>query len=247
MAVTSHRKVSRKALKQPDEFVNTLERIGDLVAANFARVVIGAIVLVLAIVIAFAASLYSQHHQRIASERFYRAINALSDKDYKSAQQGFSTVARKDSNRTLGRLARFYLATTYLAQNQPSKARDALRNYLAGGGNHLFRQMALTQLGVANEDLGDYRDAYSAYAKAAQMNGPEKARAEIGAARTLALTGNRQGAITAYQQFLRENPFAQQRAEVIETLAQMGAPPEPPAKENSSPPATGTTNKALGH
>jgi tetratricopeptide (TPR) repeat protein len=247
MAVTSHRRISRKGLKQPDEFVSILERIGDLIAANSARVIIGAITLVLAIVTVFVASFYSQYRQRIASEQFYRAINSLSDKDYKSAQQGFSAVARNDSGRTLGHLARFYLATTYLAQNQASKARGTLQHYLAKGGDHLFQQMALAQLGVANEDLGDYRDAHSAYVKAAQLDGPEKARAEIGAARTLALLGDHQGAITAYQQFLRENPFAQQRAEVIEALAQMGAPPQPLVKEIGSSAAAGTANETRGH
>jgi predicted negative regulator of RcsB-dependent stress response len=247
MAVTSHRKISRKALKQPDEFVSTLERIGDLIEANLARVIVGAVALVVVIVTVFVASLYSQYRRRIASEQFYRAINSLSDKDYKSAQQGFSTLVQNDSGRTLGHLARFYLATTYLAQNQASKARGILQKYLAKGGDGRFRQMALTQLGIANEDLGDYRDAHSAYVKAAQLNGPDKARAEIGAARTLALIGDRQGAITAYQQFLRENPFAQQRTEVIEALAQMGAPPQPPIQKISSSAAAGTVKETRDH
>jgi predicted negative regulator of RcsB-dependent stress response len=247
MAVTSHRKISRKALKQPDEFVSTLERIGDLIAVNFARVIFGAIALVLVIVTVFVASFYSQYRQRIASEQFYHAINSLSDKDYKSAQQRFSTLVQNDSGRTLGRLARFYLATTYLAQNQASTARGILQKYLAKGGEGWFRQMALTQLGIADEDLGDYRDAHSTYVKAAQLSGPDKARAQIGAARTLALIGDRQGAITAYQQFLRENPFTQQRAEVIEALAQMGAPPQPLIQKISSPAAAGTVKETRDH
>jgi predicted negative regulator of RcsB-dependent stress response len=247
MAISPHHKVSRKALKQPDEFVSTLDWIGDWVAANLARVIIGAIALVAAVVIIFAASFYSQYRRRIASEQFYRAINALSDKDYKTAEVGFSGLVQNDGGRTLGHLARLYLATTYLAQNQTSKARDALRNYLADGGNRLFRQMALTQLGVTDEDLGDYHGARAAYVQAAQLDGPEKARAQIGAARTLALIGDRQGAIAGYQQFLRENPFAQQRDEVIEALAQMGAPPEPPVKYNGPPAAGGTTNTTPGH
>jgi tetratricopeptide (TPR) repeat protein len=247
MAVPSHRKVSRKALKQPDEFVSTLDWIGDLAARNLARIIIGAVALITAMVIVFVVSFYSQYRQRIVSEQFYRAINALSDKDYKTAEEGFSVLAQNDSGRPLGHLARFYLATTYLAQNQTAKARDALRNYLAEGGSRLFQQMALTQLGAVDEDLGDYHDAHAAYVKAAQLNGSEKARAQVGAARTLALIGDRKGAIDAYQQFLRENPFAQQQAEVIEALAQMGAPPEPPFKKIGPPVAEGITNTTSGH
>jgi tetratricopeptide (TPR) repeat protein len=236
MAVSSHRRVSRKALKQPDEFVTTLDRIGDLVERNLAHVVIGAAATVAAIAIVLFVSFYSQHRQHIASGHFYNAINALSERNYKNAQGDFAALARNDSSRSLGRLARFYLATAYLAQNQTSKARDALTDYLADPNGRLFRQMALTQLGVADENLGDNRGAHAAYLKAASLNGPEKARAQIGAARTLGLMGDRQAAITAYQRFLRENPFAEQRPEVIEALAQLGAPPEPASKQIGSSP-----------
>jgi predicted negative regulator of RcsB-dependent stress response len=227
MAVSSHRRVSRKGLRQPDEFVSTVDLISDWVARNLTRVIIGAVVLAVALAIVVLVSLYSQQRRRAVSEQFYAAINALSDKDYPAAEKGFGQLARNNSSSTLGHLAEFYLAITYLAQNQPSKARDAIRNYLADSGNRLFRQLALAQLGVANEDLGDYRDANVAYVKAAHLNGPEKARAQIGIARTLVRLGDRKGAIAAYQQFMRENPFAQQRPEVAEALAQMGVATEP--------------------
>jgi predicted negative regulator of RcsB-dependent stress response len=246
MAVSSHRKVSRKTLKQPDEFLTTFDWIAEFVARNLARVIFGAAAIVAVIAVVSVLSFYLQYRQTIASQHFYRAINALSGKDYKTAEQGFSSLARSDSGRTLGRLARFYLATTYLTQNQTSKARESLRRYLAGRTDRLFRQMALTQLGVAEEDLGDYRGANGAYVEAAQLSGPEKIRAQIGAARTLALIGDRQRAIAAYQRFLEENPFAEQRGEVIEALALMGAPPEPPARETSSPGAKGAANTTRG-
>jgi predicted negative regulator of RcsB-dependent stress response len=239
MAVSSHRRVSRKGLKQPDEFVSTVDLISDWVARNLTRVIIGALVFAAALTIVVLVSLYSQQRRRAASEQFYVAINALSDKDYRAAEKGFGKLARDEPSSTLGHLAEFYLATTYLAQNQPSKARDAIRNYLADDGNRLFRQLALAQLGVANEDLGDYRDANVAYVKAARLKGPEKARAQIGIARTLARLGDRKGAIAAYQQFLRENPFAQQRAEVVEALAQMGAAAEPVVNAIGSSAANG--------
>jgi len=236
MAVPSHRKLSRKALKQPDEFVTTLDWIGDFVANHLARIIIGAVALIAVVVAVFAVSFYQKDRQRSVSRQFYQAINALSDKNYKAAEQGFSRLVI-GSGSNLGRLSRFYLASAYLAQNQTSRARDALRGYLADDGNRLFRQMALIQLGVTDEDLGDYRGARTAYLEAAQLAGPEKTRAQIGAARTLGLIGDRRGAIAAYQQFMRENPFAQERNEVIEALAQMGAQPAPPINHPGSPAA----------
>ena len=245
MAVPSHRRVSRKALKEPDEFVTTLDGIVEWVEANLPRVIIGIVALVALVALISGISFYSQHRQRIASQQFYRAINALSEKNYLAAATGFSALAHNNSNSALGRLATLYLATTYIAQNHPSRARDELRDYLADARNGLFRQIGLTQLGVANEDLGDYREAYAAYRKAAQLNGPERARAQIGAARTLVRIGDRHGAIASYQQFLRDNPFAQQRAEVVEALAQLGAPPEP--LQGTGPPNLNRAANLPGH
>jgi predicted negative regulator of RcsB-dependent stress response len=226
MATTTHRRISRKELKQPDEFITIFDQIGDFIADNALQVVIGAVIVVVAIAAAFAFSFYEQHQRGIVSGQFYGAINALGDKRYAEAEQGFSRLAEQSPNSQLGHLAQFYLASTYLAENEPAKARDALQAFLQNGGETLFRQMALTQLGVTDEELGAYGNAHIAYVEAAQLDGPEKARAEVGVARTLALQGDHQGAIRAYQRFLTENPFAQQRVEVIEALAQMGATPE---------------------
>ncbi|HKV54461.1 MAG TPA: tetratricopeptide repeat protein, partial [Candidatus Binataceae bacterium] len=205
MASTTHRKISRKELKQPDEFVTILDELGDWFLDNLTQVIIGAAVLIVVVALAFGFSFYEQHQARLVSQQFYQAINALSEKRYQAAAQGFSELAGTSPNSQLGHLSRFYLASAYLAQNQPSKARDALQAFLQNGGETLFRQMALTQLGVVDEELGAFGNAHIAYVEAAGLEGPEKARAEVGSARTLALQGDRRGAIREYQKFLAEN------------------------------------------
>jgi tetratricopeptide (TPR) repeat protein len=224
MTTPRHPKITRKELKQPDEFITVLDRAGDFLADNLVWVVAAVAAVVVALGIAFGISTYFEHRNDAVAEQFYLGINALSEKNFKAAQQGFGEAAKHPS--TLGYLAQFYLATTYLAQNQPAKARTELQAYLESGRNPIFRQMALTQLGVTNEDLHAYANAHIAYAEAAQLQGPEKTRAEVGAARTLALQGDRAGAIKAYQAFLNANPFAPQRSQVIEALAQLGVAPQ---------------------
>jgi predicted negative regulator of RcsB-dependent stress response len=231
---THHHRISRKELKQPDEFLTVFDQISEFVLGNLAQVVLGTVIVLAVVGLAFAVSLYEQHQDRMASEQFYNAMSAMSEKRYDTAVQGFSQLATEHPNRQLGHLAQFYLGSAYIVQNQPAKAREALQAFLQNGGDTLFRQMALTQLGVADEDLGAYGNSHVAYVEAAGLEGPEKARAQIGAARTLALQGDRLGAIRAYQQFLQVNPFSQQRAEVIDALAQMGAPPEGPPVSNAA-------------
>ncbi len=234
MAAPSHRRVTRKTLRQPDQFVSAVDRIGDWVASNLTRLAFGILALVAVIAIVLGFSFYAQQRRLTASEHFYKALHALSDKDYRTAEKDFARLASHYSGSKLGRLAKFYLGNTYLADQQPSKARDALRQYLTESNHRLFRQMALVQLAVASEDLGDYAQAHSAYANAASLNGPEKERAEIGVARTLLQLGDRRGAIAAYQRFLRDNPFARERDEATEALAQMGVAAQQPPEVDSS-------------
>jgi tetratricopeptide (TPR) repeat protein len=226
---TTHRRLSRKELRQPDEFVTFLDRVWNYVGANLPRIIIGAVAAIVILAIAFSWRFYRQYQSRIAAEEFYRAMTALDRKDYRTAERGFTALAEQHPGHSLGQLAEFYRANTYMAENAPAKARDALQKYLEGRGLQSFRQLALNQLGVAYEDLGDQRKAYGAYVQAAALDGPEKERAELGVARMLARMGDNRSAISAYRRFLQENPFASERAEVVESLALLGAAPEQPA------------------
>ena len=221
MATTTHRRISRKELKRPDEFVTFFDAAGDFLQENLSRVIVGAVVVVALLGLLVGLNFYSQHQARLAAETFYQASYALEHKNYHAAEHGFRDLADTRSG-NLGSLARFYLANTYLAQKQSAKARDALEAYLKSAHQERFKQLALTQLGVVDEDLGNYAGAREAYVQAAVLDGPEKERALLGAARMLAHQGDKQGAIAAYQRFLRENPFATNRRSAVEALAQLG-------------------------
>jgi predicted negative regulator of RcsB-dependent stress response len=226
MATVARPKLSRKELKQPDEFISILDQSIEYVSKNVARVILGAVGLVAILAIIFGIRFYWQHQQQLAAEQFYQAVNALNQKDYKTAAIGFSDLAQSQPGSDLGHLSGFYLGSTYLGEGQPAKARDAINEFLQGSAPSAFTQLALCQLGVANENLNDFRQAQQAYARAAAIQGPERSRAELSSARMLAKLGDKRGAIAAYQSFMKENPFAMERPDVIEALANLGAAPE---------------------
>jgi tetratricopeptide (TPR) repeat protein len=251
---TTHTRISRKDLKQPDEFVTLVDRAAVLFRENLDRVLLGAVATVVIFLIVFGLYFYHQHQSRLTAEAFYDAVGALERKDYKAAERDFTQLAEEHPHATLGRLARFYSANAYLAESQPAKARDAIQTYLADGAQPLFRQLALTQLGVANEDLGEYRRAHDAYIEAAALDGPQKVRAQLGAARALVRMGDKQGAIAAYRRFIDENPYARERADVTEALVQLGAPLEvQPSRAKtlelapSNPPAGASASSSPGN
>src|ERR1700730_4893022 len=192
MATTPHpHRLSRKELRQPDEFITFVEAAGDYIASNLKLVIIGAVGLLALIVIGVGVRFYLSSQDRALAEAFYQAASAYDQKDYVHAQSQFAALAKAHPSSSLGRLARFYVANIYLTSQQPAKARDELQKYLAANDRPAFREMALMQLGIANEELGDYTAARKAYEQAAAMKGPEQGRAELNVARLLGRAGDK--------------------------------------------------------
>lgn len=225
--MATHRKLNRKELKQPDEFQSIFETAGNFLELHLKEVILGAVGLVVVSAIAIGFYFHEVHQRHMASDRFYQAFNQLQSHQYGAAEQGLTRLATEYPGRAVGRLANFYLASAYLAQKQPGKARDALRRYLAKDDDtSIFRGTAFNNLAVAYAELGDYKQAEDAYRKAAKISGPAQERAQLGVARMLLKQGERDKAIAAYRNFLARSPFAHQRQSVLETLAGLGAKPQ---------------------
>ena len=225
MPVT-HRKLRRKELRQPDEFITFFENLRSFLLDNLVQVIIGACAAIALAAIGVGVYFYTQYRDRLVADQFYEAITALDHKEYKNAETDFSKLAEDHPHASLGRLARFYLAGCYMAEKEPAKARDALNQYLAGDDRPTFKSLALLQLGVAYEDLGQFQQAHQTYSEAAILPGPQKMRAELAVARMLVREGHKDAAIAAYRRFLKENPFAEERTDVFVALAELGVQPE---------------------
>jgi predicted negative regulator of RcsB-dependent stress response len=236
MPPTTHRhKISRKDLKQPDEFLTLIDSARDFLVANLQQVLISAGVVVAAGAIVVGLYYYERSRDERASAQFYQALAALTAGQNKQAEEQFEALAAAEPGRRLGRLSRFYMANAYLADNDPAKARDSLVQFLEEEHDPMFTSLAWTNLGVVYERMGDWTKAAGAYRNGASAPGPEQTRAELGMARMLAKAGDKQGAIAAYRGFLTAHPFAQQRQDVVESLALLGAPAEPASARAPAP------------
>jgi len=235
MPPTTHRrKITQKELKGPDEFTTFVDNARDFFVNNLTQVIVSTAVVVAVAAIAIGTYYYERHRDTLASARFYDAITALNVGQNKIAETQFKQLADDEPGRRLGRLARFYVASAYLADGDLPDARDSLVAFLAEERDPLFRSLALTNLAVVYERMADWKKAAGAYLQAAADPGPEQVRAELGVARMLAKAGDKQGAIDAYRGFLAEHPFAEQRRDVTESLALLGAPAD--ASPPSAPP-----------
>jgi predicted negative regulator of RcsB-dependent stress response len=239
MPPTIHRrKITQKELRAPDEFTTLIDSARDFLFNNLTQVIVSAGVVVAVGAIVIGVYYYERHRDTLASARFYDAITALNAGQNKIAETGFKQLADEEPGRRLGRLSRFYLANAYLADGDLPNARDSLVAFLAEERDPMFRSLALTNLAVVYERMADWKKAVGAYQQAAADPGPEQVRAELGVARMLAKSGDKQGAIAAYRAFLNAHPFAQQRQDVLESLALLGAPADiaPPSLGASAGP-----------
>ena len=220
---TRRHKITRKELKQPDEFATLFDSAYDFLLTNLRQVLISAGVVVAAGAIVVGLYYYERSRDENTAIRFNQALAALTAGQNKQAEQQFKSLADAEPNRRLGRLARFYIANAYLADNDPAKARDALVRFLEEEHDPMFTSLAWTNLGVVYESMSDWSKAAGAYRNGATAPGPEQVRAELGMARMLAKAGDKQGAVAAYRGFLAAHPYAQQRQDVVESLALLGA------------------------
>jgi predicted negative regulator of RcsB-dependent stress response len=227
MPPTTHRrKVTQKELRAPDDFTAFVEGARDFFFDNLQQVIVSSIVVVCVGAIVIGVYYYERHRDALASAQFYDAITALNAGNNNAAEAQFKTLANQEPGRRLGRLARFYLANAYMADGDLPNARDSLVAFLSDERDPTFRSLALTNLAVVYERMADWKKAATAYQQAAADPGPEQTRAELGVARMLAKAGDKQGAIAAYRSFLTAHPFSQQRQDVMESLALLGAPAE---------------------
>ena len=238
MPPTTHRrKITQKELKAPDELTTLVESAREFLVSNLNQVLISAGVVAIVGAIVIGVYYYERHRDNLTAASFYSAITALNGGKNKDAEAQFKQLADNEPGRRLGRLSRFYLASAYIADGDLPDARDSLVSFLAEERDPLFRSLALTNLAVVYERMAEWTKAASAYQQAAADPGPEQVRAELGVARMLAKSGDKQGAIAAYRSFLNAHPFAQQRQDVVESLALLGAPADipPPSSASAGP------------
>ena len=219
---TGHAKIRHKDLKEPDEFIAFLTSAQKFAQQNLQRILTAAGVVAAAGLIALGVHYYQAHRGDALARQFYQAFSDLQKKDYQRAEQGFQKLTEDEPSLPLGKMARLYLASAYLAQHDLLKAREALIGYLAEAHDPSFSSAALIELASVYEELGQYKEAQGSYQQAMSIGGPAAMDAELGAARMMEKQGDKAGAVKAYETFIEMHPYAQQRREVVEALAQLG-------------------------
>ena len=222
MAVAGKTRLSRKAIKQPDEFI-TLTNRALIWAREHQRVVMWGGAGLLAVLVALGiAGAYRGARDRDANADLPRAINKLQAKDYAGAAIALIDLSGRWEGTGVAPVAALLGANAAIAGGDPDKAIAEL-SLVQGQSAALpsyLQQQVLVAWGAALEGKQQWSDAAAKYKEAAAMSGPYSAEAILGEARTRALGGDADGARDLYRQAYQQFPDLPDR-EVIAAKAQL--------------------------
>ncbi len=198
--------LSRKDIKEPDEFLTLSRRAAAWAGGHQRWVVRGGLLAAAVLVLIGVTAAYWRAQQRDANADLTRAMAKLGADDPAGAQLALNEVANRWSGTTVGALAALLAADSAVRAAQADEALaltgriplDQLPPYL--------RQQALMTAGAALESKQRWDEAAARYQEAAGLSGPYTGRAIVSEARSRELAGQADKARELYRQAYEQFP-----------------------------------------
>jgi predicted negative regulator of RcsB-dependent stress response len=220
--VRPSRRITRKDLRQPDQFVTLTRQFLSYFARHRQTFLISLSILCLGLLSLVTWDLYRARQKRRAAAEYARAVSLYHGGNYQQALESLTRLEIYRSSR-YSRLGLLYSAKSHLALNEPAKAVSALQQFLRSESDPLLRQAALIFLGYAYEQTAKCEEAAAKFVEAEKIPGPLKEEAILGKARCYLQTGNLKEALNSYRQYISENPASDRIDEISLRLQELAA------------------------
>ena len=213
--MTRTRKIIKKKLKEPDEFITLTERTYHFLTQH-SKPVIACVIIVLVIV---SAIFFYQRWEKkkegnayqlfaVAAETYQATSSPYREAppgQYKMVLEKFDEIIAKFPRTSAGKLSTLFKGNLHL---QLGEFEEAIKSYNAflqkAGREKLYRIFALEGLGYSYEEKKDYENALSAYQKIGEMGETfESASAYLGMGRCYEKLGKNKEAIENYKNFVK--------------------------------------------
>lgn len=231
--MASKKRIIKKKLKEPDEFITLTERAYLSVTHHPKSITVGAgIVLVLLLFIFFF-----QKWEKKNSENAYQMFNSVvetyqmvsspyregSPQEYKNVIERFNEVIAKFPKTPSGKLAFLYQANIYLRLGEFDEAIKAYESYLEKAGKEkLYRAFAMEGLGYSYEGKRDYEKAINAYQKLIDLGERfQLANAHLGLGRCYEKMGKTKEALENYKSFIKISQTSQMANIVLRKISSL--------------------------
>lgn len=213
--VRSHKKISRRDIRKPDQFITITGEILHFLA-EYKTAGIAALALILAVLLGlWGWDAYRQRQNRLAAQEYSRALGLYHSGKYTQAIDAFGQVKGYGST-PYGSFSLLYQANSYSAVGDSAKATAALQELLQRERKDTFlRQLGLLTLASFQERTGRCKEAVTNFAAAESSAGPFKDEALLGKARCSLQSQDLKQALNFYRQYLSSYPASERATEIV--------------------------------
>jgi len=233
MEMTSTKKIIKKKLKEPDEFITLTERAYLFVGHHARSIAVGTGVVLVLLVIFFFFQRWEKKSAEDADQVFssvvetYQAVSSPyregSPQEYKNVIERFNEVITKFPKTQAGQLAVLYKGNIHLRLSEFDEAIKAYEDYLEKAGKEkLYRAFAMEGLGYSYEGKRDYEKAMQSFQKVIDLGeGFQLADAHLGLGRCYEKMGKAKEALEHYRNFIEVSPKSQMANIVLRKISNL--------------------------
>lgn len=232
--MTRIKKISKKKLKEPDEFVSVTEKAFLFLTHHIKSIAAGGIVVLIILLSVFFYQRWEKKNEEEAYQKFSLAVEIYqmvsspsregSPSEYKNVLEKFDEVITKFSRTFPGKTSFLYKGNIHLRLGEFEEATKSYQNFLQKAGKRkLYRLFAMEGLGYAYEGKKDYEKALQAYQKILEEGESfQLANAYLDMGRCYEKLGKKKEALENYKAFLKVSQKSMMTHAVLRKISILG-------------------------
>jgi tetratricopeptide (TPR) repeat protein len=213
--MTKTKKIIKKKLKEPDEFISFTEKAFIFITHHSKSIAVGGIIVLILILSIFFYQRWEKKNEGNASQLFTLAVEIYqtvstpyregSIQEYKNVLEKFKEVIEKFPRTSVGKLSVLYKGNLHLRLGEFEEAIQSYESFLKKAGKEkLYNSFALEGLGYSFEGKKDYKKAINAYQKILRTGENfQMSNAYLGMGRCFEKLGENKEALENYKSFLK--------------------------------------------
>ena len=231
--MTRTKKIIKKKLKEPDEFITLFERAYLFINRQYKSIAVGGIIVLILVLSFFFFQRWEKKNEENAHQIFNLTVETYqmvsnpyreaSIQDYKNILEKFNEAITKFPRTSSGKLSILYKGNIHLRLGEFEEAIKAYESFLQKGGKEkLYRSSATEGLGYSFEGKKDYEKAVNAFQKVIDLGESfQLGNAYLGMGRCYEKLGKNKEAIENYKNFLKVSQKSQMTNIILRKISNL--------------------------
>jgi len=232
--MTRTKKIIKKKLKKPDEFITLTERTFLFITHHSRSIAVGAGIVLILLLCIFSFEKWEKKNEENAYQMFHLAVETYemvsspyrdgSPQEYRAVLEKFDEVITKYPRTSSGKIAMLFKGNIYLRLGEFDDGIKAYEAFLQKTGKEkLYRSFALDGLGYSYGGKKEYEKAVDAYQRLAGLGeGFQSADAYLGLGRCYEKIGKSKESLENYKNFIRVSKKSEMTNIVLRKISDLG-------------------------